>query len=1542
MKPARNKALYLFSGVILLALLLILPVRHFFLNVDATGETYQIRMLEITENGSSELATLKQGISNFTVDTMSMKRFVALRDELDGKYDALYIGKGIYSPLFPGNQVSQTADQRSKAMITNSMNNDITKLKADQITAEFINKGLYVIFNEDAFKKNEALSDSNQQSRLYKTFKAERQAKTKANVKFLSDSQLQTFFNGLKSSNSADLARLKQRPRLQITNRSDISDYDPSVTGGKIYKAGEQLSFNFSIANAPSLQNSPLTVKLYINLDKSLGMSDRDLVAERETNSSTGTITYTLPRTFSGPLYWKLELADYHNTAQLKDFSSGVIRYSGEKTVVKILQIMPSTNAGAANNGTDTKSSLKTDSNMRQSYLQSDDYQLQISTQSVADFNSYVNSSYTSSGEYGLNGTYDMLIFGFRDEYHKYAYLNDNAIKAVKQFIEVYNQSVLFTHDTVINLSDSNKQWVTNFKDITGQIDPVNNFGSNAANPSTLVKPVNDGLLMNYPFYLSKSNGSGGQDNANGGTPKVANTHNQYFTLNLEDPSVVSWYNIKSEPGKDQRDTDDSWNHYYTYSKGNVTYSGTGHVFTTSNATFPDWEQKLFVNTMYRAFIGANHAPEITVNSPGADSTLYSYQNSFLLDYKVTDLDFNDRDLTTQVRFMQGDTYLNNAGMDLTAIKSGRNIYQSFPNPLPQGGDLIIEIKAWDSKGALATKLIPIKIIEKNVNLAISRSLSGNILNGTVAKNDNVMIDYTIKPQSVAFDKISTADQAFNKQIISDIIFTEKLPPKLELAESLPPGMTRSGNASEGYTLSLRLANVSYTLVNQAGSKVFKPSSDQPIQFSIAVTPTATGVYHLNDSKLSYIDIHADPASATVTPTPTPVTITTASALGIAGEFGAFVLGETTVTGGDIWRNVASGGKLSVSNMSINNNYGTSVPYAVVGGDVLVFPQGTIHGNVLYSGSYEKKDQGTVTGSYTKGSLIDFVTEGANLKQFSSSLGNLTANGTSRVEYSSLLVDGNNTTTNIIDVQASDFSRVTELKITAPGNSVVILNIRGDSASLQGGYQLLGGVSGDKVLLNFPDATKVKLVTMHILGSILAPRAEVNLDGGQLHGNLIANIFTSKSTLGYTPFSGSLPVLMPTPTPVPTVPPIVLMPTELSFGELSFTAETKLKSLYLAPKTIYIGDAPSRLIPEITPADMSNTPVQWSIDSSRHASLDTATGDVTAISKGTAQVTVAALDGSGLSSTATITVKERSLRSLTINGNNSTNIDQPLLLAGIYVQENHEDATPEQNIQYQWSVTPLSENETVKLVNDPGSPDDASKQQFTASRPGKYIVTLTVTSNNTVPISAEKEITVINPLTGLTISGNPTIMIGESTGLSATLAPLSADAGTLVWSFVNAADASYGTLSPAADGRSATFKAGSTAKDVQVQVASGGITSPPFTIHIVELTGLRFNATEIEITVGESRSLLPSLWPTPAAFTLDQIKGNLDWSSADTTAVSVDNESADINQRGTVTGLKKGTSDITVTYRNPLLPDKPPVKGTIRVKVVDKPNTDRY
>ncbi|USB33679.1 DUF5057 domain-containing protein [Paenibacillus sp. YPG26] len=813
MKNIRYLALFLILGFFLTIVL----VR---VNADNPAP-YPLRILEIRDNTeTSELTNVVRSLPGMdlnirNVDTIRMKKFVALRDELDGKYDAIYIGSGAYSTNGVQTFTSLNSGQ-ANAHNTTELMNDITMLKANAIVKEYVDKGLLVIVNNKVLEQKP-------QGNLYKVFYPySTKAGARSNVIFVNSTDLTS------TSGSPALAKkladtpyagmLTKRPRLKVNSKP--IDYSADQT--KVYTTGNKLTFTFDANNITDFRNRIINANLYIGVDSVLKMDENQLVASVPVTSASGNITYDLPKAYSGLLYWRLELVD--QTSKLKSYETGTIQYQDEKTVVRVLQVMPSDN---------TNSSLLTTTNMNPEYLNNKNYSYNRGNYDIQIKNMRIDT-FNSSGYMTLNGDYDMLIFGFRDEYNRYAAISSNAAAAVKKFIST-GQAVMFTHDTIFedpNSGNSNwRNWRDYFQTDTGQIAPKTNLGLGAPRSSEATRIVNDGLLTQYPFYLSKSGAS---------SPSVNVTHNQYFTLNLEDESIVPWYNIAGGT----RDEQDSWNHYYTYSKGNVTYSGTGH----DNTGFPEWEQKLFVNTMYRAFIGSNHAPVITVHSPVANAIIPSYQN-LVVSYTVNDWDLKDRNLTTGFRFKFSDG-TEKVMMPEQTVHTGNVVNMTFDNPLPQGGDMSVEITARDKQGAIVKQSVPVKIQKITANLQTDRTISANVVNGKVAKNDPVTLRYTITPKQIPYYAEKNPIQ------ISGIRFNEVLPPNLQIANiamSTAAGtVVQSGSLESGYTLTGTLNPITYRL---SSDKKFYIAD--PVVFDITVIPTKNGVYSLTNSVLTFTDIGA-------------------------------------------------------------------------------------------------------------------------------------------------------------------------------------------------------------------------------------------------------------------------------------------------------------------------------------------------------------------------------------------------------------------------------------------------------------------------------------------------------------------------------------------------------------------------------------------------------------------------------------------------------------------------------------------------------------
>lgn len=159
-------------------------------------------------------------------------------------------------------------------------------------------------------------------------------------------------------------------------------------------------------------------------------------------------------------------------------------------------------------------------------------------------------------------------------------------------------------------------------KDVNGNIVcndnwQTQNTGFNNYNDeTTLVTKTNEGQITQYPYKIGDwSNHNTVFDNTK---LEVAQTHGQYYQLNMEDPEVTVWYCLADDGKSDTYGVspNDASNNYYIYSKDNIFYSGVGHSKVES-----DMEAKLFINTMIGAYRVSYEPPIVEVLNPEAEIT---------------------------------------------------------------------------------------------------------------------------------------------------------------------------------------------------------------------------------------------------------------------------------------------------------------------------------------------------------------------------------------------------------------------------------------------------------------------------------------------------------------------------------------------------------------------------------------------------------------------------------------------------------------------------------------------------------------------------------------------------------------------------------------------------------------------------------------------------------------------------------------------------------------------------------------------------------
>jgi uncharacterized protein YjdB len=714
------------------------PVFSPFIKVAKAASVPKLRVLEITD--VEKKSTLSDVLSSdsYEIVTMPIKRFVASREDLDGKYDAIYFANGTYSTDFPRldpnpnptnpadqNKILTSQSQRKAENQTVNKMNDLTLLKAKEIEDNFINKNLPVIADESILGQTaNSLQIVGRKSVLKDLFTKYKNMK-KSNVYFIKS-----------VSEFPKVSAL--RPRMSLLTKP--SEYSGS-SQDTIYKPKDTLEFSFQVYNGDTNQ---IKANLYIdtNFNNKFEATERiSSYALNDIKEKEGyKLTYTLPRGYSGVRMWKLEITD---NKDLKDYTTGMFRFRDEKVTIQVLQV---TNGGSGNL-LNTLTSIPKNGNV----IETEDYKITID---VTDLLSFQKDTEPLNYKQLSSGKYNMVIFGFKDSYGNTRITNTEAQKALETFIQT-GQSVFMTHDTLQRigspvLEDTNS-WIKSFMPYAGQnyetgvsadyqtksmndkvLKPGNyfletNLGFQAVLTVYNIKKVNNGLITSYPYFLG--------DNVD-----VATTHSQYFALNLEDPDVIPWYNLSGSG----LDNNDSYNHFYIYSRKNITYTGAGH----SSSGFKPAEQQLFLNTMYTSFASANHAPLITIDSPAENDKILSNQK-LNTSFKVEDLDAKDRVINVKV-------YINDKSVYEGQVNNGATVTQAFEHGLADGGTATIRVEASDELNAKTVKTVNITVQKAQTNVTATREWETS---GAAKVNNAVNIHYHIKPEDLNITGIGTSPQ---------------------------------------------------------------------------------------------------------------------------------------------------------------------------------------------------------------------------------------------------------------------------------------------------------------------------------------------------------------------------------------------------------------------------------------------------------------------------------------------------------------------------------------------------------------------------------------------------------------------------------------------------------------------------------------------------------------------------------------------------------------------------------------------------------------
>ncbi len=287
--------------------------------------------------------------------------------------------------------------------------------------------------------------------------------------------------------------------------------------------------------------------------------------------------------------------------------------------------------------------------------------------------------------------------------------------------------------------------------------------------------------------------------------------------------------------------------------------------------------------------------------------------------------------------------------------------------------------------------------------------------------------------------------------------------------------------------------------------------------------------------------------------------------LGPAGDFNVYVINDNTQSGSDAEGRVAVGRDALFGAFSVASNLGSSTDNLIVGrnltnsnntlkGGLLVngnvtWTNPTITGRVSVNGNANFNGGGgqigtpvTVGGTYSAPNYYPAATVGTTPQPFSfddvssylTDLSDFLAaqpiNGSTNISFNNIVMTGSDSSFNNFYITAGQLAAGTGLTINAPAGSTVVVNVDGSAADFDNQGIFLNGVDKQHVLYNFSNASTLGISGIGVLGSLLAPRADVNFGYGNIDGTLMAYNLTGPGESHHFPFLGELPPIVPEPS----------------------------------------------------------------------------------------------------------------------------------------------------------------------------------------------------------------------------------------------------------------------------------------------------------------------------------------------------------------------------------------------------------------------------
>lgn len=254
--------------------------------------------------------------------------------------------------------------------------------------------------------------------------------------------------------------------------------------------------------------------------------------------------------------------------------------------------------------------------------------------------------------------------------------------------------------------------------------------------------------------------------------------------------------------------------------------------------------------------------------------------------------------------------------------------------------------------------------------------------------------------------------------------------------------------------------------------------------------------------------------------------VPSATDLGVAGEFNVFVFQDFNGTYCDVEGRLAAGRDISLSNYSVGDKLGDSngTRDDLIAGDDITFRSGQVFsGNVVYGDTSNLRRVGVPNGTVRQGNVLDFTAAQTELTNKSAAWAEFDTTGTIVNKWGELRLTGTDPAFNVFNITAEQLDCAWGIKIKAPAGSTVLVNVSGTHVTMDYMDMQLRGVDRSQVLFNLHEADCVTMAGIGFQGSILAPKAQVNFNDGNLWGSLVAKSFCGGGQFNHDPICINIP-----------------------------------------------------------------------------------------------------------------------------------------------------------------------------------------------------------------------------------------------------------------------------------------------------------------------------------------------------------------------------------------------------------------------------------